>query len=166
MGLLREFREFAVKGNVIDLAVGIIIGAAFTGIVNSLVNDIVMPPIGAIVGRVDFSNLAITLIESDESPAKGATPPPAATPAVPAAAAATRAPGAPVQIRYGRFLQAVLNFLIVAGAVFLLVKAINQARRRMERKAEENPTAPEVPADVRLLTEIRDELRRRPAGAA
>ena len=161
MGLLREFREFAVKGNVIDLAVGIIIGAAFTGIVNSLVNDVIMPPVGAVVGRVDFSDLAITLVSGDDSQTKAATPP-AAIPAAPPPATATAA-GAPVQIRYGRFLQAVFNFLIVAGAVFLLVKAINQARRRMERKAEENPTAPEVPADVRLLTEIRDELRRRPA---
>jgi len=136
MGLLKEFREFAVKGNVIDLAVGIIIGAAFTGIVNSLVNDVIMPPIAAVMGNVDFSDRAWVLDDSG-------------------------ADGKPVELRYGKFLQAVINFLIVAWAVFLLVKVINEARRRMERKAEENPSAPEVPADVRLLTEIRDELRRR-----
>lgn len=165
MGLLKEFREFAVKGNVIDLAVGIIIGAAFTGIVNSLVNDVIMPPIGAVVGSVDFSDLAITLVEAKE-PKPPATPPATTSPAVPAPA--TPAAGAdkaapPVELRYGKFLQACFNFLIVAWAVFLLVKAINEARRRMERKAEQNPSAPEVPADVRLLTEIRDELRKRTA---
>ena len=137
MRLLKEFREFAVKGNVVDLAVGIIIGAAFTGIVNSLVNDVIMPPIAAIMGNVDFSKKAWVLDDSG-------------------------ADGNPVELRYGKFLQAVLNFLLVAWAVFVLVKLINQARRHMERKAEENPKAPDVPADVRLLTEIRDELRKRP----
>jgi large conductance mechanosensitive channel len=137
MGLLREFREFAVKGNVIDLAVGIIIGAAFNGIVSSLVADVIMPPIGLVVGNLDFSDLAVTLGHGKD--------------------------GEPVQLRYGKFIQAVLNFLIVAFAVFLLVKAINEARRRMERKAETDPKAPEVPADIKLLTEIRDELRRKPA---
>lgn len=137
MSLLREFREFAVRGNVIDLAVGIIIGAAFNGIVKSLVDDMIMPPIAAVVGNVDFSDRSWTI--DDSGPDKG-----------------------PVELRYGKFLQALLNFMIVAWAVFLLVKVINEARRRMERKAEENPKAPEVPADVRLLTEIRDELRKRP----
>lgn len=138
MGLLREFREFAIRGNVIDLAVGIIIGAAFNGIVKSLVDDVVMPPIAAVMGNVDFSDRAWTLDDTGPD-------------------------DKPVELRYGKFLQAVLNFLIVAFAVFLLVKVINEARRRMERKAEQDPKAPEVPADVRLLTEIRDELRRRPA---
>ena len=139
MKMLGEFREFAVKGNVIDLAVGIIIGAAFGKIVSSLVEDVIMPPIGMIVGKVDFTDLAAPLGRGPD--------------------------GKPVLLRYGEFLQEVLNFLIVAVAVFLLVKVINEARRRMERSADENPTAADVPADVRLLTEIRDELRRRPAGA-
>ena len=140
MGLLREFREFAVKGNVVDLAVGIIIGAAFGKIVSSLVEDVIMPPIGMVLGSVDFTNLALRL--------------------------GTGPDGEPIALRYGEFLQEIVNFLIVAAAVFLLVKAINKARRQMEEKADTNPTAPEVPADVRLLTEIRDELRRRPATGA
>lgn len=143
MGLIKEFREFAVKGNVVDLAVGIIIGAAFTGIVNSLVADVIMPPIGAVIGDVDFTDLSLKL--KDAEPAADGKPAKEA-----------------VELRYGKFLQACFNFLIVAWAVFLLVKAINEARRRIERKAEENPKAPEVPADVRLLTEIRDELRKKP----
>lgn len=144
MALLKEFREFAVKGNVIDLAVGIIIGAAFGQIVNSLVADVIMPPVGLVTGQIDFSQQAWTL--------KSATP------------AADGKEGKPaVELRYGKFIQAVINFLIVAFAVFLLVKAINEARRRMERKAETDPKAPEVPAEIKLLTEIRDELRRKPA---
>ena len=135
MGILREFREFAVKGNVIDLAVGIIIGAAFGKIVNSLVVDVITPPIGLLIGNVDFTDLAVTL-------GKGAD-------------------GEPVLLRYGAFLQEVFNFLIVAAAVFLLIKFINTARRKMERKAEVEPQAPEVPADIKLLTEIRDSLRGR-----
>lgn len=133
MGLIKELREFAVKGNVIDMAVGIIIGAAFGKIVKSLVADIIMPPIGMLVGNVDFTDLAYTL--------------------------GTNAKGEPVLLTYGVFLQALLDFGIVAVAVFGLIKLINAARRRMERKAEENPTAPEVPADIKLLTEIRDVLR-------
>ncbi|MDQ3330192.1 MAG: large-conductance mechanosensitive channel protein MscL [Planctomycetota bacterium] len=137
--MLREFKEFALKGNVIDLAVGIIIGAAFGKIVSSLVADVIMPPLGILIGKVNFTDLAITL--------------------------GTKADGEPVLLRYGAFLQEVFNFLLIAAAVFLLVKVINTARRRMERKAETDPQAPEVPAEIKLLTEIRDSLRNPPARA-
>ncbi len=134
MGLIKEFREFAVKGNVVDMAVGIIIGTAFGKIVSSLVSDVVMPPIGMIIGNVEFSNLTYIL--------------------------GTNAKGETVEMRYGAFFQTLFDFLIIALAVFALVKAINTLRRAMERKAEENPQAAEVPADIKLLTEIRDELRK------
>ena len=104
MGMLKEFKEFAVKGNVVDLAVGIIIGGAFGTIVTSLVNDVIMPPIGWAAGNLDFAQLAITL--------------PVET-----------ADGKPVEIRYGKFLNSILTFLIVAFAVFMLVKQINRLRR-------------------------------------
>lgn len=134
MGLVKEFREFAVKGNVVDMAVGIIIGTAFGKIVSSLVADVVMPPIGMIIGNVEFSKLTHVL--------------------------GTNAAGETVELRYGAFLQALFDFLIIALAVFALVKLINTLRRAMERKAEENPQAADVPADIKLLTEIRDELRK------
>src|SRR5688572_14448448 len=111
MGMLKEFKEFAVKGNVVDLAVGIIIGAAFTGIVQSLVNDILMPPLGWVIGNIDFSQLAIDL------PARSAE-------------------DEPVTINYGKFINALINFVLVAFAVFLLVKQINRLKRK------EAPPAP------------------------
>lgn len=119
--ILKEFREFAVRGNVIDLAIGIIIGAAFNKIVTSLVNDIIMPPIGLIIGRVDFSNLYIDLSGHRR-----------------ASLAAAQAAGDPT-INFGLFVNAVINFVIVAFAVFLLVKQIN----RMRRKGELPPTTKE-----------------------
>lgn len=133
----KEFRDFAVKGNVVDLAVGIIIGAAFTNIVNSLVNDILMPPLGLLIGGLDFSNFFLTL--------KGS---PAATPE------AAKAAGA-VTINYGLFINAVIRFLIVAFAVFILVKQVNRLHRT--KKAEPAETKSEV-----LLTEIRDAIRAKP----
>ena len=134
----REFRDFAMRGNVIDLAVGIIIGAAFTTIVNSLVNDIIMPPIGLVLGGVDFSNLFLTL--------KGNS-----TPTIEAAKAA----GA-VTINYGLFINAVIRFVIVAFAIFILVKQIN----RLARHEEPAPaTPPEPPRQEVLLAEIRDLLK-------
>jgi large conductance mechanosensitive channel len=111
MGILKEFKEFAVKGNVVDLAVGIIIGAAFTGIVNSLVNDVLMPPLGWAIGNIDFAQLAIELPAETKE-------------------------GKPVTINYGKFLNALINFLLVALAVFLLVKQINRLKRK------EPPPAP------------------------
>jgi large conductance mechanosensitive channel len=132
MGIIQEFKTFAVKGNVVDMAVGIIIGAAFGKIVSSLVADVVMPPIGLLVGGVNFSELALTLKAADGD--------------VPA-----------VMLKYGLFLQATLDFVIVAFAVFLLVKGINA----LKRKEAAAPTLPAAPTrEEVLLTEIRDLLKR------
>ena len=137
----REFRDFAMRGNVVDLAIGIILGAAFTTIVNSLVNDIIMPPIGLAIGGIDFSNLFVTL--------KGGSYP---------TLEAAKAAGA-VTINYGLFLNVVLRFVIVAFAVFLLVKQIN--RLRWQEAAEAPPPPPEPPRQELLLAEIRDLLSAR-----
>jgi len=141
--MLKEFKEFALKGNVLDLAIGIIIGAAFTAIVSSLVDDVLMPPIGLIMGGVDFSQLFVVLDGEGEfntiEQAKEA--------------------GA-VTWNIGLFINAVIKFLIVAFAVFLLVKAINRLVRKQEQK---KPEAPPPAEDVKLLREIRDLLARRPA---
>lgn len=140
MGVIAEFRQFAIKGNVVDLAVGIIIGAAFGRIVNSLVTDIIMPPIGLLLGRVDFSELYINL-SSRSYPS----------------IAAAKSAGAPT-VNYGVFLNQVVSFLIVAFAVFLLVGVIN----RLRRLEAERPTTPPAPTrEETLLTEIRDLLRDR-----
>ena len=136
----REFRDFAMRGNVIDLAVGIIIGAAFTTIVNSLVNDIIMPPIGMLIGGVDFSNFFVTL--------KGG-----AYPTLEAAKA-----GAAVTINYGLFINAVIRFVIVAFAIFILVKQINRLR---DQEPAEPAAPPEPPRQEVLLAEIRDLLKAR-----
>ncbi len=133
MGIIKEFQEFAVKGNVLDMAVGIIIGGAFGTIVKSLVDDVIMPPIGLALGGVDFSSFALTL--------KAAT---ADAPAV--------------AIKYGAFINNVISFLVVAWAVFMLVKGMNT----LKKKQEAAPAAPPAPtADQLLLTEIRDLLARR-----
>jgi large conductance mechanosensitive channel len=138
MGMLKEFKEFAMRGNVVDMAVGIIIGGAFGAIVKSLVDDVIMPPIGMLTGKVDFKSLNFPLKE-----------------------ATTDAAGKPipaVNINYGAFINNCITFLIVAFAVFLLVKAINTARAQME----EQPATPEAPPpeDIKLLREIRDSLRK------
>jgi large conductance mechanosensitive channel len=133
VGLIKEFKEFAVKGNVIDLAVGIIIGAAFGKIVSSLVNDVIMPPIGLALGQIDFSKLAVHLAEGKD--------------------------GKTVDLRYGVFLNTMIEFLIVAFAVFMLVKAINTLRRRMETQPAPADQAPPAPTrEEKLLMEIRDAL--------
>lgn len=138
MGMLQEFKEFAIKGNVIDLAVGIIIGAAFGKIVTSLVNDIIMPPIGYILGNIDFSNLFIDLSGKNY-----------------VSLAVAREAGAPV-IAYGLFINALVDFLIVAFAIFLVIKQVNRLRRQEEKAA-----SPPVPSpEVQLLTEIRDLLKK------
>ena len=136
----QEFKEFAMRGNVVDLAVGIIIGAAFGAIVNSLVNDMIMPPIGLIMGNVDFSDLFINLSGQDYP-----------------SLAAARDAGAPV-IAYGAFINAVINFIIVAFAIFLVVKGMNQLRRKQEEAPEETPAPPRQET---LLEEIRDLLKAR-----
>ncbi len=136
MGMISEFREFAMRGNVIDLAVGVVIGAAFGKIVTALVDHVIMPPIGLLIGGVDFSDLAITLKEATVD--------------------AAGEPVAAVAIGYGAFLNALIQFVIVAFAIFMVVKAIN----RLNRKPAE-PAPPEAtPEDVMLLREIRDSLRR------
>ncbi len=136
--MFKEFKEFAIRGNVIDLAVGIIIGAAFTSVVNSLVNDIIMPPIGYIMNGIDFSNFFITLRGEDYTSLQAA-----------------KDAGA-VTINYGVFLNAIINFLIVAFAVFLLVKQVNRFRRQ-EAAAPAAPPAPTT--SEKLLIEIRDLLK-------
>lgn len=139
--MLGEFKKFAMRGNVIDLAVGIIIGAAFTAIVNSLVTDVLMPPLGLVIGGIDFSDFFITLKGQggyqtlEQAKAAGA-----------------------VTLNYGLFINSIIKFLIVAFAVFILVKQIN----RLQKKEDEKAAAPAPPPqDVVLLTEIRDLLRAR-----
>lgn len=138
MSIFSEFREFALKGNVVDLAIGVIIGAAFNGIVQSLVNDVVMPPIGYVTGGVDFADLEWVLRPAHTNEAGEAVP--------------------ATTIGYGRFINAVISFLIVAWVLFLVIKGMN----RMKRKEEAKPaTAPQKPEDVQLLGEIRDLLKAR-----
>ncbi|HSV82245.1 MAG TPA: large conductance mechanosensitive channel protein MscL [Ramlibacter sp.] len=146
MGWVQEFRQFAVKGNVVDLAVGIIIGAAFGKIVDSLVGDMVMPVVGAIIGKLDFSNLFLVL---------GSVPAGTAT-----TLDALKKAGVPV-LAYGQFITVAVNFVILAFVIFLMVRAINRLRRQ---EAEPSPAAAEPappPEDVLLLREIRDSLRAR-----
>lgn len=127
MKMFKEFKEFAVKGSMIDLAVGIIIGAAFTGVVTSLVNDVLMPPIGLLVGKVDFSNLFLTLSGGHFQ------------------TVAEAKSGGAVTLNYGMFVNTLINFLIVAFAVFLLVKQVNAYKRKMEPKQAPVPTTKECP---------------------
>jgi large conductance mechanosensitive channel len=138
--MLKEFKEFISRGSVIDLAVGIIIGAAFTAIVNSLVNDIIMPPIGLVLGGIDFSNFFLTLKGTSAATLK-----------------ATQDSGA-VVIAYGQFINAVIKFVIVAFAVFLLIKQVNLF---MRKKAEAPAPPPPPNPEVELLTQIRDLLKTR-----
>jgi len=141
--MLKEFKEFAVKGNMLDMAVGIIIGAAFGTVITSLVNDLLMPVISGIIGTPDFSNLFLVL----RNP----------TGATFTSVKAARDAGA-VVLAYGLFLNAIIAFLIVSFALFMVVKGIN----RLRRQEEAAPAAPEAPpAEVQLLSEIRDLLRRR-----
>jgi large conductance mechanosensitive channel len=138
MGMIDEFKEFAVKGNAIDLAVGVVIGGAFGKIVSSLVDDVIMPPIGLLLGGSDFTNLFVNL-----GPGHYAT------------LAQAKAAGA-ATLNYGNFLQAIVNFLLIAFAVFLMVRGINRMRR--SRPAE--PAAPPPDStEVMLLREIRDALK-------
>lgn len=137
MGMMSEFKDFAMKGNVVDMAVGVVIGTAFKGVVSSFTNDVLMPPIGLLVGGVDFSNLGLTL--------KQAT-----------------ADAEAVAINYGLFINTVLDFLIIAFAIFLVVKAMNSAMEAGKKKEEEAPPAPPEPSKEEvLLTEIRDALQNR-----
>ena len=144
--MLKEFREFAMRGNVVDMAVGIIIGAAFGRIVTSLVNDVVMPPIGLMMGKMDFSNLFVALDGGDYA-------------SLPVAEQA----GAPI-IKYGMFINNVLDFLIVAFVIFLVIRAMNNLRRKQDAAPEAEAAPPAPSAEVQLLTEIHDALRS-PGGA-
>ena len=131
MGFIKEFKEFAVKGNVMDMAVGVIIGGAFGKIVSSFVADVLMPPIGLALGGVDFSDLAVTLKDAEGE-------------------------AAAVTMKYGVFIQTVVDFLIIAFAIFLVVKAMNTV---MKKEAEAPPPPPKPSKEEELLTEIRDALR-------
>jgi large conductance mechanosensitive channel len=138
--MFKEFRTFIMRGNVVDLAVGVIIGASFTGIVTSLVKDILMPPIGLLLGGIDFSNFFVVL-KGDH--------------ALPTIKAATDA-GA-VTLNYGLFVNAIINFVVVAFVLFLLLRQINKLK-----KPEPNSPPAETPEDIQLLREIRDSLKARP----
>ena len=126
MGMISEFKEFALKGNMMDMATGIIIGAAITAVVGSMVDDLIMPIIGIITGGIDFSHLSVALGEGEDAPVFG----------------------------YGAFIQAFINFLIIAFVIFLLIKVMNS----MKKKEEAAPAAP--PEDIVLLREIRDSLKK------
>ena len=131
MSMMSEFKSFAMRGNVVDMAVGIVIGGAFGKIVSSFVNDVLMPPIGMMMGGVDFSELAVVLKEASGE-------------------------AAAVTLNYGIFIQTVLDFLIIAFAIFMVIKAMNN----MKKKEEDAPAEPPKPsAEVELLTEIRDSLK-------
>jgi large conductance mechanosensitive channel len=133
--MLKEFKEFAMRGNVVDLAIGVIIGAAFGKIITSLVNDVLMPPIGLLLGNVDFSNLFLNLNGSYET-----------------VEAATTA-GAPI-VKYGLFINTIIDFLIVAFVIFLVIKALNTLKRKQEAAPPPGPSTQE-----KLLMEIRDALK-------
>jgi large conductance mechanosensitive channel len=142
--MFKEFKEFAMRGNVVDMAVGIIIGAAFGKIVSSLVEDVIMPPIGLMLGKVDFSNLFVTLHEGTKAP-----PPYASVTAAKEAGAVT--------LNYGLFINSVISFVIVAFAVFMLVRTMNKLK-----KTEPPPAAPAEPSgEEKVLLEIRDLLKSR-----
>ena len=138
MKIVQEFREFAMKGNVVDMAVGIIIGAAFGKIVSSLVNDVIMPPLGLLIGGVDFTELKVILKEAAVDPAGNAI--------------------SAVTLNYGTFVQTTFDFLIVAFAIFLMIKAMNNMKKK---EAEAPALAPPAPSkEETLLTEIRDLLKK------
>lgn len=130
MSMIQEFKKFAMRGNVVDMAVGIIIGGAFGKIVSSFVGDVIMPPIGVLLGGVDFSSLTLTIKEATET-----------TPAV--------------MLSYGKFINTIIDFIIIAFAIFMVIKAMNSLKKK-----EEAAPPPAPPADVQLLTEIRDLLKK------
>ena len=132
MGFIKEFKEFAMKGNVMDMAVGVIIGGAFGKIVSSLVDDVIMPAVGMLTGNVDFTGLALKIGEGE---------------------------GAAV-LKYGTFIQNVVDFIIVAFCIFLMVKGINKLNKKKEEPAPA-PAEPVIPEDIQLLREIRDELKKK-----
>lgn len=134
MGMMKEFKEFAMRGNVIDMAVGIVIGGAFGKIVTSLVNDVIMPPIGLLIGGIDFSAMNIVLKEAVGD--------------VPA-----------VTINYGLLINTIINFLIVAFSIFMVIKAMNTLKKKQEEAPAAEPTPPAPTKEEILLTEIRDAIK-------
>jgi large conductance mechanosensitive channel len=138
MMLLKEFKEFAMRGNVVDLAVGLVVGAAFGKITTSLVNDVIMPPLGLALGKVDFSSLYINLSSATYD-----------------SLAAAKAAGAPT-LNYGLFITTIIDFLIIAFVVFILIKQIN----RLKREQPKPPSPAEPTPEIALLTEIRDQLKK------
>lgn len=132
MSMIKEFKEFAMRGNVVDMAVGIIIGAAFGKIISSLVGDVIMPPIGVLLGGVDFSNLSITIRQATKSEPS-------------------------VILGYGKFINTVVDFIIIAFTIFIAIKAMNSLKKKQEAAPAAPPTPP---ADIQLLTEIRDLLKK------
>ncbi|WP_107824389.1 large-conductance mechanosensitive channel protein MscL [Campylobacter concisus] len=135
MSFISEFKEFAMRGNVIDMAVGVVIGGAFGKIVSSLVGDVIMPVVGVLTGGVNFTDLKLTLKEAvDSAPA--------------------------VTINYGSFIQTMVDFLIIAFCIFCVIKALNTLKNKLPKEEEAAPAEPETPADIALLTEIRDLLKK------
>lgn len=139
MGLIKEFKEFALKGNVMDMAVGVVIGGAFGKIVSSLVADIIMPLVGALLGNVDFTKLAVTLRQAVMEGEEVIRP--------------------AVTLTYGNFIQTAVDFLIIAICIFFVLKGINKMGKKKEEPAPE-PAEPVVPEDIQLLREIRDSLKK------
>lgn len=139
MGLIKEFKEFALKGNVMDMAVGVVIGGAFGKIVSSLVADIIMPLVGALLGNVDFTKLAVTLRQAVMEGEEVIRP--------------------AVTLTYGNFIQTAVDFLIIAICIFFVLKGINKMSKKKEEPAPE-PAEPVVPEDIQLLREIRDSLKK------
>lgn len=132
--MLKEFKEFAVKGNVVDMAIGIIVGAAFGKIISSLVADIIMPPIGLLLGGIDFSNFTITLKEATGT-------------------------SEAVTLNYGPFINTIIDFLIITFSLFVVIKQLNRLKRRKENKSSESSKPAEPTEEVLLLREIRDQLK-------
>ena len=135
MSFISEFKEFAMRGNVIDMAVGVVIGGAFGKIVSSLVGDVIMPVVGVLTGGVNFTDLKLTLKEAVDG--------------VPA-----------VTINYGSFIQTMVDFLIIAFCIFCVINALNTLKNKLPKEEEAAPAEPETPADIALLTEIRDLLKK------
>lgn len=145
MSLAQDFKAFIMRGNVVDLAVGMVVGTAFSGIVKSLVDDVIMPPIGLLIGGVDFSDLFITLKDGANAPAEGY-----------ASLAAAQASGA-VTLNVGTFLNTVISFLIISAAIFMVIRALSKLQKQAPVE-EEAPAAPSE--EVLLLREIRDSLKK------
>ena len=145
MGMMKEFKSFAMKGNVLDLAVAVIIGGAFGKIITSFVNDVLMPPIGLLLGNTDFSNLMIVLKQGKDAVMNGDA---VVTPAV-----------SEVAIRYGAFVNTVLDFLIVAFSIFMVIRAFNKMKKKEEAQPAAPPAPPAPTKEEVLLAEIRDILK-------